>query len=182
MTGVTLRRAWPLAGALLAGTLMFSGCTVDNSNGDSDTSGEQRKLTVSASDDVCKISANRAPAGTITFEVTNNGSKVTEFYLLGEDGQRVVGEVENVGPGLTRNLVVQATPGSYVTACKPGMAGKGIRDTFTVTGGSTASNTADDTAVRQATDAYAAYVREQSEQLLQGTRRFAKAYGAHRDE
>ena len=62
----------------------------------------------------------------------NTGDEVTEFYLLGEDGLRVVGEVENVGPGLTRDLVVQARPGTYFTACKPGMVGDGIRSAFTV--------------------------------------------------
>ena len=31
--------------------------------------------------------------------MTNDGSQVTEFYLLGEDGLRIVGEVENIGPG-----------------------------------------------------------------------------------
>ena len=63
----------------------------------------------------------------------NSGDQVTEFYLYGEDGLRIVGEIENVGPGLTRDLVVRAEPGKYVTACKPGMKGKGIREDFTVT-------------------------------------------------
>ena len=39
-----------------------------------------------------------------------------------------MGEVENIGPGLTRELIVElAEPGTYVTACKPGMNGDGIR-------------------------------------------------------
>ena len=59
----------------------------------------------------CRLSAGTAHAGTITFQVKNTGDEVTEFYLLGEDGVRVVGEVENIGPGLTRDLVVQAGPG-----------------------------------------------------------------------
>ena len=49
-----------------------------------------------------------ARRATLTFDVTNTGAKVTEFYLLGEDGLRIVGEVENIGPGLTRDLVVNA--------------------------------------------------------------------------
>ena len=59
--------------------------------------------------------------------ITNNGTKATEFYVYGE-GQRVVGEVENISPGLQRKLVVNLTePGTYHTACKPGMVGDGIR-------------------------------------------------------
>ena len=57
----------------------------------------------------------------------NTGDEVTEFYLLGADGVRIVGEVENIGPGVTRDLVVQAAPGAYLAACKPGMVGDGIR-------------------------------------------------------
>ena len=58
---------------------------------------------------------------------------MTEFYLLAEDGLRIVGEVENVGPGLSRDLVVIAPEGKYFTACKPGMVGDGIRAGFEVT-------------------------------------------------
>ena len=52
--------------------------------------------------------------------ITNNGTKVTEFYVYGE-GERVMGEVENISPGLQRKLIVQLTePGTYQTACEPG--------------------------------------------------------------
>ena len=90
-------------------------------------------MTVSSTDSACDLSATEAPAGTLTFDVVNTGSQVTEFYLLGEDGLRIVGEVENIGPALNRQLVVNAPAGKYVTACKPGMKGEGIRADFTVT-------------------------------------------------
>ncbi len=45
-----------------------------------------------------------------------------------------MGEVENIGPGLSRNLVVDLPKGTYEGACKPGMVGDGIRETLTVTG------------------------------------------------
>jgi iron uptake system component EfeO len=47
-------------------------------------------------------------------------------------GGRVLGEVENVGPGLSRDLVVELEEGSYTTACKPGMTGDGITSDFAV--------------------------------------------------
>ena len=68
--------------------------------------------------------------------MSNTGGDVTEFYLLRADGT-VAGEVEDIGPGLSRDLVVQAGPGSYTAACKPGMTGAGIRQPFTVTGSGT---------------------------------------------
>ena len=76
----------------------------------------------SLTDDKCELSATEAPSGTLTFEVTNDGSKVTEFYLR-RGRQRIVGEVENIGPQLAPDLVVSVPAGSYVTACKP--AGEG---------------------------------------------------------
>ena len=76
------------------------------------------------------LAKREAPSGNLVFNVTNSGNEVTEFYLLGEDGLRIIGEVENIGPGLSRDLVVQAGPGSYFTACKPGMVGDGIRGAF----------------------------------------------------
>ncbi len=90
-------------------------------------------ITVTSSANACDLSATTVPGGSLTFSVTNTGNDVTEFYLLAADGRRVVGEAENIGPGLSRDLVVQAAPGSYVAACKPGMSGDGIRHDLTVT-------------------------------------------------
>ena len=91
-------------------------------------------IDVDVDGDECNVSADAGAVGhAARSRSRTRGDDVTEFYLLGEDGLRVVGEVENVGPGLTRDLVVQAQPGTYFTACKPGMVGDGIRAAFTVT-------------------------------------------------
>lgn len=111
---------------------MLSACTVQNDSGGGAT-GSSRAVTVVSSDSSCTLSTAKAPAGTLTFSVRNTGSESTEFYLLAQDGKRVLGEVENIGPGVTRNLVVSAPEGRYVTACKPGMKGNGIRADFEVT-------------------------------------------------
>ncbi len=111
-----------LTGVLLAATA----CT-------SNTDDASEPIAVRSTDAACELDSNEAPTGTLVFEVTNGGSAVTEFYLLAADGQRIIGEVEDIGPGLTRKLVVQADPGQYITACKPGMVGDGIRAGFTVT-------------------------------------------------
>ena len=54
------------------------------------------------------------PAGSITFTVENTGSQTTEFYVYEQDGTTIVGEVENIGPGLSRDLTVDLTEGTYV--------------------------------------------------------------------
>ena len=140
-------------------------------------SADPRALTVTATDTTCEVSAATAPSGNLRFSVTNTGSKVNEFYLLAEDGLRIVGEVENIGPGLTRDLVLQAAPGTYFTACKPGMVGDGIRAEFTVSdsGETLAPNEDEKALVEQANTLYAAYVRDQTDQLLAKTQEFTTA-------
>ena len=92
------------------------------------------EITVAATDTACELSGTEGRTGANTFVITNNGTKVTEFYVYGE-GERVMGEVENISPGLQRKLIVQLSePGTYQTACKPGMIGDGIRGDFKVTG------------------------------------------------
>jgi iron uptake system component EfeO len=171
----------PLRLALLLGLvpLALAGCTDTTASSD-----DARLVTVDSAADACTVSATQAPAGTLTFRVTNSGPDVTEFYLLAEDGLRIVGEVENIGPGLTRDLVVAAKDGAYVTACKPGMTGTGIRADFAVTpSGEEVGPTADDAAlVAQANRNYRSYVTDQSAQLLEKTRRFVALYTAGDDD
>jgi iron uptake system component EfeO len=143
---------------------------------------DDRTITVSSTDTACDVSATEAPAGKLSFDITNDGSQVTEFYLLGEDGQRIVGEVENIGPGLKRQLVVNAPAGTYTTACKPGMKGNGIRADLEVTGSSAGQVSADDQElVTTAEKNYTAYVKDQSDQLLARTGQFVAAYQAGDD-
>ncbi|HET7830494.1 MAG TPA: iron uptake system protein EfeO, partial [Candidatus Limnocylindrales bacterium] len=135
-------------------------------------------IDVDSSATACTLSATTAPSGTITFRVKNSGDDVTEFYLLGEDKVRVVSEVENIGPGLTREMVVQARPGTYHTSCKPGMVGDGIVAAFTVTDSGASIDASGDVArqLAAATDAYVDYVQDEAEALLTGTKSFADAY------
>jgi iron uptake system component EfeO len=141
-------------------------------------------LTVQSTDAECKLSAADAPSGTLTFAVTNGGSKVTEFYLYGPDGLRIIGEVENIGPGITRELVMRVEPGSYITACKPGMAGAGIRAPFSVSdsGEEQQASGNDAELVEQANQNYQRYVEDQTEQLVTGTAQFVAAYKAGKDD
>ena len=92
-----------------------SACSLTESNDKSESKGAGT-ITVDSTADACKLTTTKAPSGNVAFKVKNSGDQVTEFYLYGEDGLRIVGEIENVGPGLTRDLVVRAEPGKYVAA------------------------------------------------------------------
>jgi iron uptake system component EfeO len=171
-------------GALLAALTLpaLAACTDNTSNAGSG-SGDGRTISVTSTDDSCELSTDKAPAGNLVYKVKNQGDEVTEFYLYGEDGLRIVGEVENVGPGLSRDLVINVPAGKYIPACKPGMVGKGIRSAFTVSGGGTQGAVAGATKQQVATAnaQYKSYVRDQVDQLLTGTTRFVAAYKAGND-
>jgi iron uptake system component EfeO len=123
--------------AVLALTLPAAvACT---STGDGAASGPKTVVDVTSTESSCDISSDSSSSGNLVFKVKNEGDRVTEFYLYAENGEDVVGEVENIGPGLTRELTAQVDPGNYVTACKPGMEGDGIRADFTVTEGDSAA-------------------------------------------
>lgn len=133
-------------------------------------------IAVAASDSSCSISSTDLEAGPATFKVTNKGSRVTEFYVYAE-GDRIMGEVENVGPGLTRNLVVDLSKGSYEGACKPGMVGDGIRETLKVTG-EAAKPLSDSEELKAAATSYERYVESQTGALIDKTTEFVDAVKA----
>ena len=179
MTRPAIRPLAPAA-ALALIALLLAGCVSNAPAG-----GGSGTISVESNATTCILSTNEAPAGTITFSVKNTGDEATEFYLLGEDGVRVIGEVENIGPGLTRDLVVQPGPGSYVAACKPGMTGDGIRFPFSVTGTAASGSPAAGGASEQlaaAEAAYLTYVRDHAAALIAGTQAFAEAYTAGDDD
>ena len=168
------------AAAVLTAT---SACSLTESNDTKDSKGAGT-ITVNSTAGACKLTATKAPSGNVAFKVKNSGDQVTEFYLYGEDGMRIVGEIENIGPGLTRDLVVRAVPGKYVTACKPGMKGQGIRRAFTVSdsGKDTKITGLDQADLDAATTQYAAYIKDQSQELVDQTTEFVDAYTSGDDE
>jgi iron uptake system component EfeO len=172
----------PIAAACAIAVVPLAGCSLTESN-KKDTKSGSGPITVTSSDDKCTLSSTKVGSGTLTFAVKNTGSQVTEFYLYAEDGKRIIGELENIGPGLTREFVVTASPGTYVTACKPGMKGDGIRGKLTVTdsGKASTASEAEQANLDAATASYAGYVRDQAATLLEQTTAFVAAYKAGDD-
>ncbi len=115
---------------IIVGSLAAAGLMVTAACGGDSPAAETVEVT--ATDTACTVNPTSAPTGTIAFEVTNDGTRTTEFYLYGPDDS-VVSEVEGIGVGLSRTMTVDVTePGTYTTACKPGMKGDGIRAPFEI--------------------------------------------------
>ncbi|RLQ03593.1 peptidase M75 [Micromonospora sp. BL1] len=167
----TTRLVAPAAAGLLA-VAGLAGC----GGGDDADATNGGPIAVKATDTVCEVGDTEIDAGQVTFKVTNTGSKVNEFYVYAA-GDRVMGEVENIAPGLSRELRVELTAGTYETACKPGMSGRGIRGALKVSG--TAATVAPDAALTQATESYQRYVRSQTAALLTKTEEFVAAVKAN---
>ncbi|MEV0596753.1 iron uptake system protein EfeO [Nonomuraea cavernae] len=168
---------------LTFGMLALAGLTACGS-GDPDPTGpaaqgKPGKVSVAASDTACEVAVAEVAAGTTTFAITNGGAKVTEFYVYAP-GDRVMAEVENIVPGLTRELIAELPAGSYETACKPGMVGKGIRNALKVTGEHKPLTA--DAKLAQATADYQRYVKSQSDTLLVKTQEFVDAVKAGKIE
>ena len=107
----------------------LAGCSNDSGS----STDPSPTVDVTATDDACQLSDSDLTEGKTTFTVTNDGSSVTEFYVY-SSGDKIEGEVEDIGPGLQRDLTVDLAAGTYEAACKPGMTGDGIRETIHVTG------------------------------------------------
>lgn len=171
-----------LVAAGAAALLALTACVPNSTTASSASS--TTKLTVDSSATECAVSAETAPSGSVAFTVTNSTDKVTEFYLLGADGLRIVGEIENVTPGVKRSLTVQLQPGSYFTVCKPGMIGGGVgRAAFTVTDSGTSVELAGNlgSQTKAAAENYIAYVKDQVAQLVPANQAFLAAYLAGDD-
>ncbi|GAB3898164.1 iron uptake system protein EfeO [Microbispora bryophytorum] len=164
---------------LAAAVLTLAGLTACSSTGSGTTTeataAGDGKIAVAATDTECKVAKSDLAAGTSTFSITNNGSKVTEFYVYAT-GDRVMGEVENIVPGLTRDIVVELPAGVYETACKPGMTGKGIRGPLKVSGEH--KPLTGDAKLAEAVAGYKRYIESQSGTLLDKTKEFTEAVKA----
>lgn len=166
-----------VAGGAFAAAIALAGC-VPNTQ-----AGGAASIAVTITDDACDLSAATAPAGNVSFDLTNSGSDVNEFEILADDKLRIVGEKENVVPGATTTYTAQLQPGTYYTACKFQMVGApiGLAE-FTVTGEATAVDADQQKLVDQATTDYIAYIKSQAGELIPAVEAFTSAYASGDDE
>ncbi|MFB7231681.1 iron uptake system protein EfeO [Streptomyces fimicarius] len=148
--------------------MAVSGCAQKATGGDG-------AVRVTASDTECQVSRTDFPAGHVTLDLENKGSKVTEVYVLFPD-DRIAAERENIGPGTKASLVAELRAGTYEIACKPGMKGDGIRRKVEVTGENTAAERSPE--ADAAVASYRAYVQAQAEQTLPRAKAFTDAVKA----
>jgi len=155
------------AAAFAASLLALAGCGSTSPESDG-----AKAVAVKLTDAGCDPAKLSLPAGPATFEVANDGADaVSEFEIL--DGGRILGEVENLAPGLSGRFSLTLRPGSYVTYC-PG--GKSVEHgVLEVAGGAVAGTSA---AAARAVARYRSYVEQQTALLVTRTKAFDAALQA----
>ncbi len=164
---MTLSPARPLALVSLALLAAVAGCG-STAKPAATSAGNAAKVTITAAHG-CTIDHTAFKAGGINVTVENvDATAVTEVELL--QGERIVGEKENLPPGFSGRFSVTAPAGEYALYC-PGAASD--RTAITVTGKAAAADADTATLLKRATDGYAAYVNTQVGYLVTGTERLA---------
>jgi iron uptake system component EfeO len=165
-------RMLALGGGLLIATgFAASGCAKT----DKPVAGA-KVVNVTMTDAGCKPDTATAPAGPMTFTLKNtNASKPTEVELL--RGDVILGEKENLTPGLSGAFSLNLSAGDYTLYCPNADTEK---STFTVTGtaASTGLTAAVVTDLKTATDGYQQYVIGEVDKLVTATKAFDDAVRA----
>jgi FTR1 family protein len=167
---LTARKSAGAAATAITVVLLLGGC----GSGDDPPAGA-KKLSFKLTDAGCDPTDASAPAGPVTFEVTNDGADaVTEMEIL--EGDKILGERENLSDGLSGDFSLNLEAGDYTIYC-PG--GDTERGTLTVSGsGGGTSNAAASPNASSAVSDYRAYVETNTAELVAKTKIFTDAVAA----
>jgi iron uptake system component EfeO len=183
--GTRARRRGAAAAIVVASlALVASGCSSSGSGSSAKGStgaaaaSEDKSSTVkiSLTSDGCEPKPAKVPAGPVEFDVTNSGAgSVSEAELRSSDKAHVLGEQENLTPGLSGGFSLTVQPGTYKINC-PGASQPDW--TFTVTGQATGLSWESNPQLVTAVEGYAAYVKQNTADLVSHTQTFCKAIDA----
>lgn len=164
------KRVLPLAVALV-----LAGCAHGQAPGGtgSPANGTDPVLvTVTLTNASCTPDRTAVPAGPVGFRIINDGGDAVSEVELVQAG-RILGEKENLAPGMSGAFTLELAAGDYVLTC-PGAAVEEMPLLVTPGSGARPSGRTD-VMLREATDGYAAYVRSQVDQLVAATNAFTAA-------
>jgi len=140
-----------------------------------------RTVTVTMADSGCTASPATIEAGPVTFVISNGGADGVTEVELEKDGT-ILGEKENLAPGMSGTFSLSLDAGSYVLSC-PGAST--AQTPFVVTAAAAGAGAASagasavtDARLADATAKYADYVRDQVAQLVTSTKAFTDAVEA----
>jgi iron uptake system component EfeO len=168
------KRAGTAVIAILA--LAAAGCASSTATGGSSARSQASTVTIELTPQGCTPKPARIAAGQVQFNVTNSGAgAVSEAELRTSDLAHILGEQENLTPGLSGGFTLDIQPGSYKINC-PGASQP--HWTLTVSGKATGSAWPSNPQLAAAVAGYSSYVNQNVASLITHTQAFCAAIGA----
>jgi iron uptake system component EfeO len=164
--------------ALMTGAVVVAaGCSSSASKSKTTAdSGKTATVSVSLTPKGCAAKPATVATGDVQFNVTNkNASAVTEAELRTSNGSKILGEQENLTPGLSGGFELTLAPGSYQLNC-PGASQE--HWTFTVTGKGTGASWQSNPQLASAVKGYTTYINQQTTDLVSSSQTFCQAIEA----
>ncbi len=164
--------------ALITGAVVVAaGCSSSASKSKTTAdSGKTTTVSISLTPQGCAAKPAKVATGDVQFNVTNkNASAVTEAELRTSNGSKILGEQENLTPGLSGGFELTLAPGSYELNC-PGASQEHWK--FTVTGKSTGASWQSNPQLASAVKGYTTYIDQQTTDLVSSSQTFCQAVNA----
>jgi iron uptake system component EfeO len=159
--------------ALVATGCSSSSTSSKGSAGTAADTGKNRAVTIDLTPRGCQPKPATITAGAVDFTVTNkDADSVSEAELRTSDLAKILGEQENLTPGLSGGFSLNIQPGSYKINC-PGASQP--HWTLTVTGKATGSSWQANPQLATAVKSYSSYVVQNTSDLVSHTQTFCKA-------
>jgi iron uptake system component EfeO len=168
----------PLAAVAAAAALaaVLTGCSSSHSSSASAADDTTTTVNISLTPQGCAPKPASIAAGSVQFNVTNSDAgAVSEAELRTSDLSKILGEQENLTPGLSGGFSLDIQPGKYVINC-PGASQQ--HWTFTVTGKTTAASWQSNPQLTAAVASYGTYIDQNTAELVSHTQTFCKAIDA----
>jgi iron uptake system component EfeO len=177
------RRRRGAAAAVLAASLALvaAGCSGSGSGssakgpaGGAAASGDKSStVKIELTSQGCQPKPATIPAGAVEFDVTNSDAgSVTEAELRTNDKAHILGEQENLTPGLSGGFSLTVQPGTYKVNC-PGASQPDW--TFKVTGKVTGPTWQSNPQLVTAVQGYSTFVKQNTTDLVSHTQTFCQA-------
>jgi iron uptake system component EfeO len=168
--GVSLRLAWVLALAVAAGVAPFA------LSSPAGAEAKQTTVNITLTPQGCAPKPATVATGQVQFNVKNkNADAVSEAELRTANLSHILGEQENLTPGLSGGFALVVQPGKYIVNC-PGASRQ--HATFKVTGKSKAKSWKTSAALSSAVTGYGTYVNQQVAGLVTSTQAMCTAINA----
>ena len=153
-----------------------SGSSSKGSTGAAASADKSSTVKISLTSQGCEPKPAEVPAGAVEFDVTNAGAgAVSEAELRTSDLAHILGEQENLTPGLSGGFSLTIQPGTYKINC-PGASNPAW--TFTVTGKATGPSWQSNPQLVAAVQGYADYVKQNTTNLVSHSQTFCRAITA----